>query len=107
MAFSFFFSDTNYLMVIQKRSPKFDMQIDDDDINDTNTLLNKEPVKRVLDWHEIPVWMQDNVYITGGYRRQTNSYQKCIESLFYLHNESGIVNWLCYCSYPFYSFVYS
>ncbi|CEI87851.1 hypothetical protein RMCBS344292_02259 [Rhizopus microsporus] len=59
-----------------------------DDINDTDTLLNKQPIKRILDWHEIPAWMQDNVYITGGYRRQTNSYLECAQSLFYLHNES-------------------
>ncbi|CEG81133.1 hypothetical protein RMATCC62417_15367 [Rhizopus microsporus] len=74
-------------MVVQKRSPKSDMQLLED-INDTDTLLNKQPIKRILDWHEIPTWMQDNVYITGGYRRQTNSYLECAQSLFYLHNES-------------------
>lgn len=77
-------------MVVQKRSPKSDMQLLDD-INDTDTLLSKQPIKRILDWHEIPAWMQDNVYITGGYRRQTNSYLECAQSLFYLHNESSNV----------------
>ncbi|KAL3482072.1 hemolysin-III related-domain-containing protein [Aspergillus californicus] len=32
--------------------------------------------------------MQRDPYITQGYRRQSNSYQKCFWSLFYLHNES-------------------
>jgi adiponectin receptor len=36
--------------------------------------------------------MMDNMFITGGYRRQTNSYTECIKSLFYLHNESGKIH---------------
>ena len=42
-------------------------------------------------WHELPVWQQDNHYIVGGYRRETGSFKKCFDSLFFLHNESGAV----------------
>lgn len=59
------------------------------DPQDTDALLKSQPKKLVFDWNEIPTWMHDNVYITGGYRRQTNSYKECINSLWYLHNESG------------------
>ncbi|CAI2173209.1 386_t:CDS:2 [Funneliformis geosporum] len=37
---------------------------------------------------ELPNWLQDNNDIIRGYRRPTFSYLKCIQSLFYLHNES-------------------
>ncbi|KAI9319932.1 pPR-type GPCR protein [Dichotomocladium elegans] len=43
---------------------------------------------RTLTWAELPAWMQDNNYITAGYRPITYSYQKCLPTLFYLHNES-------------------
>lgn len=39
-------------------------------------------------WNDLPSWQQDNQYIQSGYRAQTNSFQKCIASLGYLHNES-------------------
>ncbi|KAI8372253.1 hemolysin-III related-domain-containing protein [Choanephora cucurbitarum] len=59
------------------------------DSEDRTTLLPKNKShKLILSWHEIPSWMQDNVFITDGYRRQTNSYVECLKSLFYLHNES-------------------
>ncbi|KAI8990083.1 putative hemolysin-III channel protein Izh2 [Pilobolus umbonatus] len=61
---------------------------ENEDSNDTDSLLKDTIKKRVLDYNEIPAWMHDNVYITGGYRPQTNSYRECITSLFYLHNES-------------------
>lgn len=56
---------------------------------DTDRLLPNQSEKLILSWNEIPAWMQDNVYITGGYRRQTNNYWDCVKSLGYLHNESG------------------
>jgi adiponectin receptor len=36
--------------------------------------------------------MRDNIFITDGYRPQTNNYTDCFKSLFYLHNESGKTN---------------
>lgn len=59
------------------------------DTHDTDSLLKKPAKKKILSWNEIPAWMQDNVYITGGYRPQTNSYVGCLKTLLYLHNESG------------------
>lgn len=45
--------------------------------------------KRLLSWRELPEWMKDNVYITGGYRKPSGSYIRSMYSLFYIHNESG------------------
>lgn len=45
--------------------------------------------KRVLyTWNEIPDWQKDNEHIIRGYVRETNSFQECLQSLLYLHNES-------------------
>lgn len=64
-----------------------------DDHDDRTNLLDskrRQPKRsRTLTWSEIPEWMQDNVFITAGYRAPTNSYVRCAQSLFYLHNESG------------------
>ncbi|KAJ1958732.1 hypothetical protein GGI12_004662 [Dipsacomyces acuminosporus] len=49
----------------------------------------KQTTKRTLIWDELPQWMRDNQYILSGYRPQTNSFNKCFGSLFYLHNETG------------------
>lgn len=39
-------------------------------------------------YHELEDWQQDNHYIRSGYVRGTSSYKKCLESLFFLHNET-------------------
>lgn len=39
-------------------------------------------------WNQLPDWQKDNEYIHGGYVRETNNFTACINSLFYLHNES-------------------
>lgn len=74
-------------MAIQQRN--MNKVNDTNEFQDTDSLLKKHPKKKILSWNEIPAWMQDNVYITGGYRPQTNSYVECLKTLFYLHNESG------------------
>lgn len=73
-------------MAIQQRN--MNKVNDTNEFQDTDSLLKKHPKKKILSWNEIPAWMQDNVYITGGYRPQTNSYVECLKTLFYLHNES-------------------
>lgn len=75
-------------MTIQQRRNK--TMNSEDFYQDTDSLLRNEPIKKkTLTWHEIPTWMQDNIYITDGYRPQSNSYLECVKSLGYLHNESG------------------
>lgn len=44
--------------------------------------------KLLYTWDEIPDWQKDNEHIIGGYVRETNSFQECLRSLLYLHNES-------------------
>lgn len=54
----------------------------------TVTETEKTIVRRVFLWNEIPTWQQDNEHILDGYVRETNSFIKCFESLFYIHNET-------------------
>ncbi|KAL3427867.1 ADIPOR-like receptor SPBC12C2.09c [Phlyctema vagabunda] len=42
----------------------------------------------VVLWDDLPTWQQDNHYIHSGYRPASNSFQKSLASLGYLHNES-------------------
>lgn len=37
---------------------------------------------------DLPDWAQDNEHLMSGYRPCCASYQHCIDSLFYLHNET-------------------
>lgn len=39
-------------------------------------------------WRDIQEWQRGNQYITSGYRPASNSYQRSVASLGYLHNES-------------------
>lgn len=48
---------------------------------------NLQQARTVL-WAQIHEWQQDNHYIHGGYRPQSDSYWKSAASLGYLHNES-------------------
>ena len=48
----------------------------------------KHITRRLHHFHELPEWQQDNDKILTGYVRETNSFTKCIESLFYFNNES-------------------
>lgn len=78
-------------MAIQQRNFNKEPETDHfSESQDTDSLLKSSQTKKlVFDYDEIPAWMHDNVFITGGYRPQTNSYRECINSLWYLHNESG------------------
>ncbi|MDI1493045.1 MAG: hypothetical protein OHK93_004829 [Ramalina farinacea] len=69
------------------------------DLPTLNTLLTPEeaaaatirPPPRgpfLLNWQDIHPWQQDNHYILTSYRPSTGSYTACLQSLFYLHNES-------------------
>ncbi|KIM93310.1 hypothetical protein OIDMADRAFT_46275 [Oidiodendron maius Zn] len=42
----------------------------------------------LVSYHEIPHWYQDNDFVLSGYRPESNSIRKCLESWFYSHNET-------------------
>ncbi|RLV84847.1 ADIPOR-like receptor IZH1 [Meyerozyma sp. JA9] len=43
---------------------------------------------KLLYYHNLEEWRKDNHYILSGYVPQTNSFKKCFDSLFYVHNET-------------------
>lgn len=43
---------------------------------------------RLLYYHQLEEWRKDNHFILSGYVPQTNSFKKCFDSLFYVHNET-------------------
>ena len=45
-------------------------------------------IKNILPWEPLPKWMQSDPYIRRGYRPQYNSFSACLQSLFYLHNQT-------------------
>lgn len=40
-------------------------------------------------FHECPLYQRDNHYILRGYRGELNSFKRCFDSLWYVHNETG------------------
>ncbi|CCF59296.1 hypothetical protein KAFR_0G02650 [Kazachstania africana CBS 2517] len=56
--------------------------------NKGETIRSLEKIIQLYNWNEIPDWQKDNEHIISGYVKETNSFFSCIESLFYLHNES-------------------
>ncbi len=53
----------------------------------SSVMTTKDIIRQVLDWDDLPRWMQIDPYIRRGYRRELNSFYACLRSLFYLHNE--------------------
>ena len=45
---------------------------------------------RLLEYHDIPSWQQENEFILTGYRSTSGSVRESLESLLYLHNETGM-----------------
>lgn len=43
---------------------------------------------RLLNYHELPSWYQENEFILSGYRQPSGSLVTCLRSWAYLHNES-------------------
>ncbi|KAK9327718.1 hemolysin-III related-domain-containing protein [Lipomyces starkeyi] len=60
------------------------------DICRTLSLSHASAAGRLLTviWDDLPAWRRDNHYIRSGYRQETFSFWKCVQSLAYLHNES-------------------
>lgn len=46
------------------------------------------PKTKLLSYHEIPKWYQDNSFIRNGYRPVSGSISECMASWWYLHNET-------------------
>jgi len=60
-------------------------------IPDATSSSNRSIVQkcRTVTYAELPEWMKDNEFILSGYRRELNSWRKCLGSVFgYLHNET-------------------
>ena len=55
--------------------------------NGRNTRVKARVKAKVVSVEEAPVWMQQDPFIKHGYRKPVYSYQECLRSLFYLHNE--------------------
>ncbi len=53
----------------------------------SSVMTKTDIIQQVLDWDDLPRWMQIDPYIRRGYRRELNSFHACLRSLFYLHNE--------------------
>lgn len=51
-------------------------------------LITKKITKKLYTWEEIPDWQKDNEHILKGYVKETRNFKDCIESLFFLHNET-------------------
>ena len=43
----------------------------------------------LLTWSQLPDWFKDNEYIQTGFRPISGSYLGCLQSCFYVHNETG------------------
>ena len=64
--------------------------IDDDNVSIKHT-KKTTTIRKLYTWDEIPEWQKDNEHIIAGYVRETNSFRRCFDSLFYIHNETGNV----------------
>ena len=53
----------------------------------SSVMTTTDIIQQVLDWDDLPTWMQIDPFIRRGYRRELNSFHACLRSLFYLHNE--------------------
>ena len=45
--------------------------------------------RRLLEYHEIPSWQQENEFILTGYRPTSGSVKVSLEALLYLNNETS------------------
>ncbi|KAJ2955597.1 hypothetical protein NQZ79_g8409 [Umbelopsis isabellina] len=74
---------TETIAALENDMSEVQIEIADDD--DEKQSLSK----RTVPFEKVPVWMQDNAFITDAYRPPLFSYTACVKSLFYQHNESA------------------
>ena len=53
------------------------------------TKIKSPKNKKLLNYDQIPEWMQENIYIRNYYLPPCNSTIKCIKNIFTIHNEFG------------------
>ncbi|TRX89055.1 hypothetical protein FHL15_010074 [Xylaria flabelliformis] len=59
-----------------------------DAVNEADSRKSFRDFPKLLFFHEIPAWQQDNEYILSGYRSTSGSAWKSVTSLRYLHNQT-------------------
>ncbi|KAF2758484.1 mPR-typeG-protein-coupled receptor [Pseudovirgaria hyperparasitica] len=79
--------------------------------SDPDTLSTLKTKQRLLHFHEIPSWQQENEYLLSGYRPTADSTLDCFQSSFRWHNEtiniiSHIAGSVLFAALPFH-FYYS
>lgn len=57
-------------------------------VTTTETRRDSVTYRVLYKFHELPSWQRDNDKILSGYIKETNSFKRCLQSLFYFHNES-------------------
>lgn len=58
-------------------------------IREKDSLLQHLKEKLLILWGDLPEWSRDNEYIQFRFHRPSHSYWKCLQSCFYIHNETG------------------
>lgn len=58
-------------------------------INSVSEAASDVKERFLFHYHELPEWQKDNSYILSGYVKETLSFKKSWQSLFYIHNETG------------------
>jgi adiponectin receptor len=48
----------------------------------------KPAIAELIEYHHLPDWAKDNCFIRTGYRRVKACDRHCLDSLWYLHNET-------------------
>lgn len=76
-----------------RNTPECSTPLNNESIGEKVTSKAIDKVDSVLrSFHEAPSYQQDNHFIVSGYRGELNSFKRCFDSLWYLHNETGIRN---------------
>jgi adiponectin receptor len=71
--------------LFRKRTRRMKAHGTSKNLRDSKTLVDTSPL---IQWHELPLWQQDNHFILSGYRPQSGSYCQSLESLKQVHNET-------------------
>lgn len=71
-----------------RHSSGMDSQLSDSKFEETteSTTTNLHPALQTFS--EMPIWLQDNSFITSSYRPVSHSAKTCLHSWKYMHNES-------------------